>query len=69
MGSLLPWREVDRDCRKWNDLRLVDGLCLSVMDDGGGPLARTFLTQSLFDPYGSAIAKPSSIMTARTGVW
>jgi hypothetical protein len=32
------------------------------------PLANTFLSQSVRDPYTIAITKPSSVGTAQTGV-
>jgi hypothetical protein len=69
MGSLQRGREVRPSTLLGNDLGLVDRVGLALVHDGGRPLANTFLSQSLPDPYTMAITNPSSVGTAQTGVW
>ena len=69
MGSLKRGREVRPRALHGNDLGLVDRIGIAFVNDGGRPLANTFLSQSVPDPYTMAIANPSSVGTAQTGVW
>jgi hypothetical protein len=47
---------------------VVDPVGAALVDEGADPLASTFWSQSVFNPYTRAITNPSSVATAPTGV-